>query len=125
MNTRRNYFSASKRARIAGDELAAAIAASSREWHTYMILAEKTKLVKIGHARDVAKRLEGLRAVNADSLRLLCVVPETEKELHKRFAHLRTHGEWFKYHNDIRWFVEHRSSRENHQELPAQSELSS
>jgi hypothetical protein len=55
---------------------------------------------KIGRTRDVAKRLRSLQT--AASLPLVLVASAavedsaaSEAELHRRYAHRRTHGEWF------------------------------
>lgn len=56
--------------------------------------------IKIGHARDVDKRVTGIAYCSPVSLTLLGMIPASqpmvlEAWLHKRYAALRQHGEWF------------------------------
>jgi hypothetical protein len=56
-------------------------------------------MVKIGTSIDVAKRVAGLRTMSPAPLELLAVAkggPDEEREVHRHFAHLRQHGEWFR-----------------------------
>lgn len=66
----------------------------------YFIQGERTRLIKIGVADDVDRRLATLRLMSPDKLELLGVVVcqkygDTEKMLHARYAEARAHGEWF------------------------------
>lgn len=66
--------------------------------YTYFVLAETTRLIKIGKARNVQARLKALKSVSPDVLTLLAVVDGSvypEDELHRRFDANRKHGEWF------------------------------
>lgn len=59
-------------------------------------------LIKIGYSRNVANRLQQMGA------KMLGVVPGdrvTEKELHKRFDHLRARGEWFRPGDDLLTYI--------------------
>lgn len=54
--------------------------------------------IKIGYARNPEARLKDLQLASPVQLRLLAIVDggkPRETELHQRFAHLRSHGEWF------------------------------
>ena len=51
--------------------------------------------IKIGRARDVKKRLVGLRVASSRPLTLLGVSHEPEQEIQARFAAHRVRGEWF------------------------------
>jgi hypothetical protein len=55
--------------------------------------------VKIGMSKDVPRRLRTLRTMSPLSLELLGVVPggrDEEAQLHREWASLRLHGEWFR-----------------------------
>ena len=56
-------------------------------------------MIKIGTSTNVAKRLQALRTASPVPLETLLVIPGSphlEYELHKRYAALRSHGEWFR-----------------------------
>lgn len=60
--------------------------------------------VKIGVSSDPNARLETLATGAPGPLYLIAAIPNAghrEAEFHKRFAHLRTHGEWFVYNDEI------------------------
>lgn len=62
--------------------------------------------IKIGHSRDVDKRLESLRTGNHLPLRVLFKIPhpnahDIEQKLHAEFADLRAEGEWFRFDAQI------------------------
>ena len=65
----------------------------------YFIQGQSTRLVKIGITRgNVYSRLATIQANSPDTLKLLKAVKgdsKYESELHKRFASVRSHGEWF------------------------------
>lgn len=68
----------------------------------YLLGCEGTRLVKIGHAADVRKRLRGISTMSAHPIRLLWQSApehgaETERRLHGRFRQYRQHGEWFDF----------------------------
>jgi hypothetical protein len=70
----------------------------------YFIAAERLHLVKIGRASNVSARLRQLRQIIPLRLALLGTVPggaAVEAALHRRFAHLREHGEWFRAGEDL------------------------
>lgn len=74
----------------------------------YFIADPKNQLVKIGLAKDPKARLRNLQTANGNPLRMLCVIPgdaTTEKEMHRRFAHTRAHGEWFHASGELAVFV--------------------
>lgn len=55
--------------------------------------------VKIGHAQEMSRRIVSLQLGCPEPLEVLLAVAgerELERELHKRFAHLRIHQEWFR-----------------------------
>ena len=76
--------------------------------YIYFVYAQEVNRVKIGIATKPLERMWGLNTDSPCSLVLLGVVIGTrakEKSLHKRFAHLRTHNEWFTYADEIRAYV--------------------
>lgn len=66
--------------------------------HVYFIQGEGGGLIKIGWATNPAVRLKAMQMVCPVRLVMLLSFPgsgDTERALHKRFANLRAHGEWF------------------------------
>lgn len=64
--------------------------------------------VKIGKAINVRNRLDSLQTSAPHKLELLVVLPgglPEEAILHKRFAHLRVVGEWFRFDGELVEFV--------------------
>lgn len=64
----------------------------------YLIQARPSGAVKIGYSKDVYRRLPSLQTANAETLSIVGVLDldqSGERELHKRFRHLRLSGEWF------------------------------
>ncbi|MBN1430422.1 MAG: GIY-YIG nuclease family protein [Anaerolineae bacterium] len=64
----------------------------------YFIQSSTGGLIKIGTAINANRRLAEIQNMSPVPLRILAVIPgdcRKEAELHKRFAHLRRHGEWF------------------------------
>lgn len=63
----------------------------------YLIQASSGS-VKVGYSKDAESRIKQLQTGNAEPLTLVDVLDldqSGEKALHKRFARLRLHGEWF------------------------------
>lgn len=74
----------------------------------YFVEAGPKGPIKIGWSQEVDRRIEILQVANAQTLKLLGKIPGTmqdEQALHKRFAHLRIQGEWFKNASEIESFV--------------------
>lgn len=66
-------------------------------------------VVKIGLARDPAKRIATLQTSHPKKLALLLVLPggrDLEQRLHARFARYRVGGEWFRREGHLRNFIE-------------------
>jgi hypothetical protein len=64
----------------------------------YFVQADRVGLIKIGFAEDPESRLRELQVGSPVRLRLLRAEEggrEREAALHRRFAHARSHGEWF------------------------------
>jgi len=69
---------------------------------------EGADLIKIGISEDAEKRFKKLQAENAVPLTLLgCIRGDVyrEKALHEKFAHLRSHGEWFQATDELREYI--------------------
>lgn len=63
---------------------------------TYIVRHPTTNMIKIGRTNDVQGRIKSLQTGAGAILATLAVIPaDIEQELHKRFADLRRHGEWF------------------------------
>lgn len=70
---------------------------------TYILKPDGIDMVKIGQTINLPLRLKQLRAANPHSLSVLLRIPGTRHEriLHKKFKHLRQHGEWFRLEPDL------------------------
>ena len=65
--------------------------------------------VKIGKSDNTQSRLEALQVGNPYPMTLLKEVDVSDKAetvLHKKFAHLRTRGEWFLFDTELMEFIE-------------------
>lgn len=64
----------------------------------YLVQAHPSGRVKIGYSANVDRRLRSLQTGSPEQLKLVSVLDldrAGENEIHKRFMHLRVHGEWF------------------------------
>lgn len=80
----------------------------ARSW-VYFIKSKKSGLIKIGRSINPDKRFNAIRTMSPDELVLLGSIPEkvmTESELHKKFSHLRKHGEWFEGDDELWDFID-------------------
>lgn len=70
----------------------------------YFILNEDSNAIKIGRAKDLARRMNALQTSSPAKLKLIKSVQveggkeahELEQSLHKKFSEIRLAGEWFK-----------------------------
>lgn len=65
--------------------------------------------VKIGVTTNVNNRVRAISSMSPDRLEIAFIIPgdrTSEKLLHGLFAPDRLHGEWFKFSDDIREFIE-------------------
>jgi len=70
--------------------------------HTYALLAPSVSMVKIGCARCVADRVQQLQPVIPVPVVVIAThTRNIEGELHHRLAAHRTHGEWFRYDDEV------------------------
>jgi hypothetical protein len=60
--------------------------------------------IKIGYTYRLEKRLRDIQMYCPIKLTVLCSIPGDEgkeRELHRKFKHLRIHGEWFRISDEI------------------------
>jgi Meiotically up-regulated gene 113 len=65
----------------------------------YFVEAVGLDLIKIGHSRDIGKRMRRLSTGCPAPMRLLGTMPggeKIERHYHERLAAFRVHGEWFR-----------------------------
>lgn len=87
---------------------------------TYLYFIECQEYIKIGLSVDPAERLKTLRksgngtnaprGIDLWEAQLMRAEPgtlEDEQAMHKKFAHLRVEGEWFKAEGDLLDYVDH------------------
>jgi hypothetical protein len=76
----------------------------------YFLQAQSGGRIKIGVSKDAAKRVASLRTSSPEPVEVvgLMVCNEggaLEGRLHKQFAHIRTHGEWFEPTQELWVFI--------------------
>lgn len=78
------------------------------------------EFIKIGTSIDPDGRKESLQTASPKKLHVQAVLEgsyKTEKGLHELFDHIRVRGEWFRYTDEMKWFI--RAIQEN----PEQSNI--
>jgi len=81
---------------------------SSEPAWVYFIGQDYDTPIKIGVSVDPDERLNGIQTGHPERLSVLARIPgtqQTEAELHRKFAHLRMQGEWFKPDPALRDFI--------------------
>lgn len=66
------------------------------------------EFVKIGRSVDPEGRRNNLQTANPKKLHIVAVMDgesQTEAGLHEMFSHLRVRGEWFRYSQELKWFI--------------------
>ena len=66
--------------------------------YIYFAQGEITRLIKIGHSKNIDDRLDTIQANSPDKVKLLKVIEgnrSLERALHKQFDSVRSHREWF------------------------------
>lgn len=66
------------------------------------------QFIKIGYSSDPDYRKKCLQTGSPIKLHLQATMQgcfKTETGLHEMFSHLRTNGEWFKYTDELKWFI--------------------
>jgi hypothetical protein len=73
---------------------------------TYFIQGQVMRLIKIGLAKNISERLNTLQCGSPDNLVVLKTISgNVERVYHKRFAHFRLHGEWFRPAPELLEFI--------------------
>lgn len=77
----------------------------------YFLQAQSGGRIKIGVSKDAAKRVASLRTSSPEPVEIvgLMVCNEggaLEGRLHKQFAHIRSHGEWFEPAQELWVFID-------------------
>ena len=66
------------------------------------------QFIKIGYSADPDYRKKCLQTGSPIKLHLQATLPgcfKTESGIHDMFSHLRGNGEWFKYTDELKWFI--------------------
>ncbi len=89
--------------------------------HTYVILYPSVGVVKIGQAVYYAERVEQVRNMSPVPTEVVCafVGLHHEGDLHRRFAHLRTRGEFFTYTPELEAYLSGRDDAITHEDAVA------
>lgn len=72
------------------------------------------EFIKIGQSAHLGKRLKSLQTASPKKLHVTAILSgsfQTEAGLHEMFSHLRVHGEWFRFSQELKWFI--RAIQEN------------
>jgi len=72
------------------------------------------KFIKIGTSVNSGRRLKELQTASPIDFKIKAVLDgsyKTEKGLHELFSHIRHKGEWFRYTDELKWFM--RAIQEN------------
>jgi hypothetical protein len=81
----------------------------------YFALAETTQMIKIGFSRSPHRRLKIHQESSPDKLSIIGIMLgnyAAEGEIHRKFKHLRSHGEWFRVEEDLTEFIENNKVKE-------------
>lgn len=76
--------------------------------YVYFVHSPESARVKIGYTTDPDKRIHTLQTASPSALEPLAIITGTvadERELHRRFAHLRAHREWFTDCDELREYI--------------------
>lgn len=86
--------------------------------HTYVIAYPSVGVVKIGQSVYYAERVEQVIRHSPVPAAVVCafVGLHHERELHKRFAHIRKHGEFFEDCRELREYLSSREDALSHEE---------
>lgn len=78
------------------------------EGDIYFLHSEINNLIKIGFSSSIKSRISDLRSMSPVKLKLLGRMDggmKQEKELHKMFSSVRSHGEWFHASEKLMTFI--------------------
>lgn len=73
-----------------------------------------SQFIKIGTSTNVETRLKGLQTGSPIKFKIQAILDgdfKTESGLHEMFKHIRYNGEWFRYTDELKWFI--RAIQEN------------
>lgn len=76
--------------------------------YIYFVHSPESARIKIGYTTNPDKRICVLQTASPSALETLAIIPGTvadECELHRRFAHLRVHREWFRDCDELREYI--------------------
>jgi len=82
---------------------------NTKDGCVYFLLGRKSKRLKIGHSFHVPSRVKALQSSSPEELVVIKTIPgsqQLETRLHKKFAHLRLHGEWFRATTEIMEYIQ-------------------
>jgi|GEM_PF-1161694 len=93
---------------------------------TIYVISTCVGSLKIGRAKDAARRIRDLQSASPSRITVLAVKrsdnPEAEElRLHRHFDRFRLHGEWFEDAQEIRNWVSWRAKSDKHLARLAQS----
>jgi hypothetical protein len=78
--------------------------------------ARSKDLIKIGFAENVKERISTLKTISSIPPKLIFSIKGTakeEREIHKKFNHLRHHGEWFRFGEEIKNYIDAERNPQN------------
>ena len=75
---------------------------------TYIIEYPGTNLIKVGQAKYFVDRFAQLKTGSPVDPQVVCVFrgAKHERDFHKRFEHLRHHGEFYHYTRELREYIQ-------------------
>lgn len=79
-------------------------APSPKRGYVYFIEARTAGLVKIGYASNPVDRMKSIQGMSPVKVSLVGFMEgdmQDERDLHRRFAEYRSHGEWFRFEGDV------------------------
>lgn len=94
------------------------------ETRVYFLQCQSTKLIKIGIATDVSRRIADIQSMCPTKLKLLTSIRgglHIEVDLHRRFAVARRHGEWFSPVPELLWFIGEKVDKKSQEEAELKS----
>ena len=77
----------------------------------YFIYSQVLNLVKIGVTTDIRRRFQDIQLCSPVPLRILKTVEafhavSIESKLHKQFKDLNSHGEWFRFEDELKQYID-------------------
>lgn len=75
----------------------------------YFVQGTLVPLIKIGFASNIYARFKAMQVGSPDKLRVILLLNSEdglEESIHRRFAYLRQHGEWFSPEKELLDYIE-------------------